>query len=63
MTVARAFARHRLARVPYIGVPRAAVVARMRRGGMRPERAPVVDIGLAFEAHQALAPRAAAIAA
>ena len=59
VSAARAFARHRLARVPYIGLPRMAVVARMRRGAMRPERQPVVDIGLsAFEAFQAHAPGA-----
>ena len=68
VAAARAFARHRLARVPYIGMPRAAVVALMaqrerERGGLQPQREPVVDLGVAYEAHQALRAGAVGVAA
>ena len=68
VAAARAFARHRLARVPYIGMPRAAVVALMaqrerERGGLQPQREPVVDLGVAYEAIQALRAGAVGVAA
>ena len=58
LATVQAMARHRLARVPYIGVPRQAVVARARRQPDAGLYAPAPDHA-DFYRWQALAPQAA----
>jgi hypothetical protein len=41
LVICREFARHRIRRVPYIGVPRAVVERRMQRGQLTPPPSPL----------------------
>jgi hypothetical protein len=50
LATVQAMARHRLARVPYIGAPRAAVLARVQHGRARPAPAWDADDLFAFQA-------------
>ena len=61
LVTVRAMARHRLARVPFIGVPRQMVVARRQRGGAVAPYAPAID-HFAFFAFQAGGHAAPAVA-
>ena len=53
LATVRAMARHRLAHVPYIGVPRQAVVARQQRGGGGAQAYAPAPAHFDFFAHQA----------
>eukprot|EP00327_Prymnesium_parvum_P013060 CAMPEP_0184401116 /NCGR_PEP_ID=MMETSP0007-20130409/77732_1 /TAXON_ID=97485 /ORGANISM="Prymnesium parvum, Strain Texoma1" /LENGTH=157 /DNA_ID=CAMNT_0026756363 /DNA_START=45 /DNA_END=518 /DNA_ORIENTATION=- len=66
LATVQAMARHRLARLPYVGVPRAIVQARMQRGPrMRGEPEPYAPVpGHAdFYAYQSWGPMVAAVGA